>query len=267
MNFLKRVCGKFVRYRSLFAAYRDEQTVFIYQMGKVGSTSLEHVIPGGIHIHAFYLDNHTCPIRKKGLAGFGLMALMYWGEQQLLALLLRWVFKRRKFTKIITLVRDPIERNISMFFHDIDAYLFAAHTNCMRTRQAPLMTRSQSTKLLTDVFNHDFDHHYPLTWFDREFLKTTGIDIFATPFDKSLGYSQVSTEKYQILCVDTKRLKSHTDKISSLIGRQVELTYQNQTSNKWYADVYHQFVLNYVTPEHILSDIQKSRYYQHFFDV
>jgi len=234
-------------------------------MGKVGSTSLEHSLPNAVHLHAFYSKNHTCPIRLKGLAKFGLKHFFYRMEQELVNLLLRKAFKQRSHTKIITLVRNPQARNISMFFHDLDAYLFAAHTNCLNTRKLPLPTRCQNSEILFDIFNQEFDHDYPLTWFDREFLPMTGINIYDHEFDKENGFTYAQSNSVEVICICTDKLKSSVKQIAEFVGKEIVLTNVNQANEKWYGDIYQDFIQSYELPAAQQEEINNSQYYQHFF--
>lgn len=266
MNLFQWIKHRYTQYKELLALYSNEETVFIYQMGKVGSTTLEHSLPNAVHIHAFYSKNHTCPIRLKGLAKFGLEYFTNRFKQELINYFLRRVFKARKHTKIITLVRKPIERNISMFFHDLDAYLFAAHTNCLNTRSKPLPTRCQSADVLLDVFEQEFDHNYVLNWFDEEFAVMTGIDIYDYPFDSEKGYCLIKQGNFEVLCLRTDKLNQNTVIISEFTGRSIELLSVNKAQDKWYAEVLEQFIQIYKPSDKLTMPIEKSKFFKHFFN-
>ena len=267
MKLLQGIKRRLTRHKTLLALYADKNTIFIYQMGKVGSTTLEQCVPNAVHIHAFHSKNHTCPVRLKGLAKFGLKHFFYRLEQELLNYLLRRTFKRRKHTKIITLVRDPIARNISMFFHDLDAYLFAAHTNCLNTRKRPLPTREQSMATLKEVFEQEFDHCYSLTWFDKEFLPMTGINIYQQPFDieNGVGYSQ--NNNIELLCLRSDKLRDNLHELQRFVGAEVILSSTNQAKDKWYGDIYQKFKLDYTPSAKLQNEIEKSQFYKKFFDL
>lgn len=254
------------RYRNLLDKYKSPETIFVYQMGKVGSTSLELSIKSAVHIHAFYSRNYTCPIRLKGLAKFGVKHFFYRMEQELVNYLLRKAFKQRSHTKIITLVRDPQARDISMFFHDLDAYVFAAHTNCLNTRKMPLPTRNQNADILIDIFNHEFDHEYSLNWFDNEFLPMTGIDIYSYSFNKEAGFSLVENDKTSVLCIRTDKLSKCTEQLEQFTGDDIELNWENKAQDKWYESIYHQFKSIYKTTDGLLIKQKSSKFYKHFFD-
>ncbi len=266
IRLIKGVKRRFTRHKDLLDKYKASETIFIYQMGKVGSTSLEHSLPSAVHIHAFYSKNHTCPVRLKGLAKFGLKHFFYRAEQELLGWLLRRTFKKRRHTKIITLVREPQARNMSMFFHDIDAYLFAAHTNCLDSRKLPLPTRCQHSSVLVDIYNQEFDHDYVLHWFDNEFLPMTGINVYDNSFDKEQGFSHLKCDSVEVICIRTDKLKYCMAEVSKFVGQEVILDNVNQANEKWYGDIYQNFISSYKLPEAQKEKINRSQFFRHFFD-
>lgn len=243
----------------------DDNAIFIYQMGKVGSTSLENSVENAVHIHAFYAKNHTCKVRQAGLDKFGLRSLIYRAERTFFEFLARKAFKRRTQTKIVTLIRKPEERNMSMFFHDIDAYLFSAHTNCISTRKRPIPTRSQSTALLTKVYDEEFDHYYPLNWYANEFEPMTGVDVFSQPFNKEKGYNIIEQDNVSVLCIRTDKLNDLIPVLEAFIGQCVNIKNDNKAESKWYSEIYRNFKNEYELPKAVKHKLKTSQFYQHFF--
>ena len=264
-KFIQGVNRRLSRHKALIQRYKNEDTVFVYQMGKVGSTSLEKTIPNAIHVHAFYNANHTCPVRLKGLAKFGVKHFIYRLEQELMAYLLRRAFRSRRNTKIVTLVRNPQARNISMFFHDLDAYLFSAHTNCVNSRKAPLATRNQNPEILKEIFETEFDHDYPLNWFDREFKAMTGIDVYQYSFDKEKGYAHIKSGTFDVLCLRTNVLNNSVELLSEFLSEGVTLVSENTAEQKWYSSAYAEFKANYQYPKEMTDKIETSPFFKHFF--
>ena len=240
MKFIQGIKRRLLRHKKLIERYANEETVFIYQMGKVGSTTIENSIKNAVHF-------------------------IYRIEQGILAFILRAAFKKRKKTKIVTLVREPIKRNISMFFHDLDAYLFMAHTNCLNSRNMPLPTRNQSLDLLTEVFNQEFDHEYPINWFDKEFKPMTGINIYETAFDIDKGCSFIKNKGIEVLCIRTDKIKNCINELSRFVNEEVDLSFENQAELKWYGDLYQQFKSQYRLPNNKEQSIKQSKFYRHFF--
>ncbi|MBQ4849229.1 putative capsular polysaccharide synthesis family protein [Pseudoalteromonas sp. MMG012] len=252
-------------YKALYKKYHDPNSVFIYQMGKVGSTALEQSIDNAIHIHNFYSRTHPCSLRLKGLAGFGWRYYCKRLEQELELLIKRLAFRARAHTKIITLVRPAQERNVSMFFHDLDCYLYALYSNCDRTSTPPLATRTQDPAVLIKAFETHYDHSYPLTWFDYEFKKMTGIDIYAENFDKERGVMYRKNNKYDVMCIDIKQLRDCEKPLSTFLNQTVVLDGANQADHKWYGVLYRQFKKEYVPATQLVKLLSNSKYTAHFF--
>jgi hypothetical protein len=252
-------------YRALYKKYHDPKSVFVYQMGKVGSTALEQSIDNAIHIHNFYSKNHPCLLRLKGLAGFGWRYYFKRLEQELELFIKRLAFRKRKHTKIVTLVRPALDRNISMFFHDLDCYLYALYSNCDRTSFPPMATRTQDTHVLMKAFEMHYQQSYPLTWFDNELKKMTGLDIYAQPFDMTKGLVTVSNTKCEVMCLDINVLPSSTGLLSAFIGQSIVLSRENQAQSKWYGSLYKQFKNEYIPSTELTQLLKNSKYSTHFF--
>ncbi|MHA7865789.1 putative capsular polysaccharide synthesis family protein, partial [Flagellimonas marinaquae] len=133
------------------------RTVLVYQMGKVGSSSVNHsigaVYPGYcFQIHRFSSDHR------------------YIGE------VYRQYYQNKIPLKIISMVREPIERNISAFF---------------QWNKSINSTEFQKEKVdmegLMASFLEKFNHQRPLEWFDKNIYKHFNIDVFNREFPER-GY-------------------------------------------------------------------------------
>lgn len=67
---------------------------------------------------------------------------------------------------VVTLVRDPIARNISWFFEKFGLEVLQ---NNLRNEQIYLL------------FMENINHKYPLTWFDKVFRLATQLDVYVHP--------------------------------------------------------------------------------------
>ncbi|MCV5836652.1 putative capsular polysaccharide synthesis family protein, partial [Escherichia coli] len=82
------------------------------------------------------------------------------------------MLKRNQDVRIISLVREPIGRNISMFFQSLPFWMAEKYLN------DDSAIRSERPQLLQEAFEEHMNHHYPLEWFDNEIKTLTGIDVF-----------------------------------------------------------------------------------------
>ena len=97
--------------KKVIKMYRNK--IFIYQMGKVGSTSLEESIENSVHMHTLY-SNSECWVREAQL--WGLLSPLQKIKRYVGSKLDRMIIRSNNEVKIITLVRDPVARDVSMFF-------------------------------------------------------------------------------------------------------------------------------------------------------
>lgn len=229
-------------------------TLFLYQMGKVGSTALERALPNALHMHSLF-QNPPCPARQAlssrgGFSGF---------RRRLSDAAKVRIIRSRPKTKIISLARDPLDRNIAMFFQDLHFWLSAY------IEKYPYRMRDEGQELLIDAFNEMFPHSYPSTWFDRELKQLTGIDIFEHPFDRTQGYSVINSGPYELLLLRSEQLSNLLPVVSDFVGFEVVLAEVNRGDAKWYGAAYRQFKADYQPSLSMQVLLSESQYSQHFF--
>ena len=148
--------------------------IVVYQMGKVGSVTICESLRAArlgrpvVHVHYLTPDGirnaMLCNIDAKGLYS----PMRSWTS--------RYVRHRldhnleKGIWTVISLVREPVARNISAFFEN----LANTHQDLGSDRQQPgdLIARLQMRFLET------YNHRVPLTWFDDEVKPTFGIDVY-----------------------------------------------------------------------------------------
>jgi hypothetical protein len=136
---------------------------------------------------------------------------------------------------IITIVRDPVIRNLSSFWHR-QAYYMSPHVRRI----------NPSIELKTQFFLKLFRHDYILTWFDDEFKQNIGIDIYK---DKSNNVIIFKTEELN------KNFEEFTLKY---FNTKISLTY-SERDLKPYAGM-----LDYL-PEEYFHKMYNSKYSKHFY--
>ena len=240
------------------AKYTDK-SLLIYQMGKVGSSSLEASLPNGVQVHDFYY-NPPCYVHRK---------IAYSGVWKYCLHRSSLIFKRnlyrfRKEVKIITLIREPVSRNISMFFQSLPYWVIEYQTG-IATNGVGVGARYEGDEFLQQCFQSVFPHDYPSDWFDVEFYKFTGIDVYAQSYDKDVGYKTYKNGRYNVLLIDMKRLNELSNVVSEFVGQEVVLQDKNKATNKWYAPFYPAFKKAIASDEAYNRKMESTKYYQHFY--
>jgi len=225
--------------------------VLVYQMGKVGSQSVNYaLLEIGFFpvVHFHYLKD----LKREKKHHYIWVAY---------ALALEWPIK------VITLVRDPVARNVSSFAHDFSSY-FGSNM------------QDHSLQKLGNKF-WVWDRHFDgINWFDKEFKNVLGVDIYDCPFDKEAGfsiyrsrdskikYNQGLTQKnFEILIMKIElRNEIREDIIKEFLNiTEFSQKYYNVASDRSYKGNYQEFVQWVKFPQSYLNEQYNSKFTQHFY--
>lgn len=236
----------------------NKEIVLIYTMGKVGSSSLENNIPGSFHLHSLY-NNPPNPLHWE-LRNYGLFRKISIRFRNAVR---RYIYSRAKSVKIISIVRDPLDRNISMYFQALPFWLSVAQSG-YKTK-SHIDSRKEGFDVIVQSFENYYNHQYCLTWFDKELKRFSGIDVYSRKFDKENGVDIFQNGKYECLILSLEKLNNSSSIISEFLGRNVNISSENSGERKWYADIYRKFKTDYKPSEKLNRLIYNSKYYCHFF--
>lgn len=158
--------------------------ILIYQMGKVGSDTIQNSLLKQVDhpiYHLHYFENAS----DSGFSGFA------------------------NRVKIITLVRDPIAREMSAFFHAVRTKNFSYKLETDRWIAAQSLikiykSQNKRKEYLSNYFlkfvNQTFD------WFDTEMKRNLNFDIYSSFFSKEKGYQISSQDDFDLLAIKLEHL-------------------------------------------------------------
>lgn len=220
----------FKKIRNNLKKYKAKDFFLIYQMGKVGSSAIESSLSNSVNIHTLY-NNHPCPYNHS----IGYLGLYKWFSEKLYCRVKKLIFLFRKETKIITIYRAPLERNISMFMQDYCFWYASAMKNGV------INGKMEGSDLPAKIFKSEFDHLYPFNWFEKELKQLTGFNVF--DFKDNLqqhGFLIKKQGKFKILVINYNYLDSVFDEseVVDFIGKKISLANTNSAGDKWYSSVY-----------------------------
>jgi glycosyltransferase involved in cell wall biosynthesis len=238
--------------------------IVIYQMGKVGSktiqASLEKLnLPNKIyHTHFLSWSNiKQIEDHYSSIPGTNVRLDHCKDIRSLIdstAGNIRW--------KIITLVRDPVTRDISDVFENIK-------------RDLPHVTNVDPESAFNDISSHilktfaDFNEStdYACTWFDKEIKDVFNFDIYANDFNKSTGYQIYRVQDADILLIRLEDLsRCCHDAFREFLGvPDFSMVKDNVGEKKWYQGLYRRVLDSISIPDSDLERIYKSRYCRHFY--
>lgn len=259
---------------------RQKQLVIVFQMGKVGSTGLVS------SLQAAALKMPVLQVHALTQQGINALEKLYFGDklsifqESLLPetkhLLLSHYLRKALHSKcdeyewkLITLVRDPVARNVSEFFYSVDTNKHKPYLPDFYDRHAAnTITTEELIRRFQDVFHVDSpEFQLPLRWFDRELAAVTGIDVYASQFPKEKGYVRHRAGGFDVLLLKLEHLGRCSRKaIKEFLGLpDFHLLEANLASRKRYYPVYKDFIQSISLPDSYLSRADCSKYARHFY--
>ncbi len=236
--------------------------IVVYQMGKVGSSSVFHSLVDlkldvpVYHLHILedfdemaYIVSHVDPNREVAPrmleTGRAIRREMAENPQQ------GWNF--------ISLVRLPIPRQISAFFESA-IFIFPKF-------QERMNAGNLHGDELADFFLYQFKEEWPLWWFEKQMHQPFGIDVYATLFDKARGYQLYKHNNVHLLLMRLEDLNrvagAAMDEFFHIPNFQ--LTNKNVGEQKFYRELYREFLDALKLPSAYVDKWHNSRYAKHFY--
>ncbi|MEM0986152.1 MAG: putative capsular polysaccharide synthesis family protein [Pseudomonadota bacterium] len=201
------------------------RTPIVYTMGKVGSSAISAAIRQSgrvVHdIHTLNDDALLAGMRKaldKGqFPNPHICVSMAWKSREI-SVPQRCVY--------ISLVRDPIARNISAYFQNLGTFIDTLEAG----------TDSEAEDLFVDFMDR-YPHFFPVKWYEREYAQHLGIDVFQGRFRHQAGYQLSHHERIVIFKTDTPdEVKSSV--LTRVLGFTVDVRPTHASADKDYADDY-----------------------------
>lgn len=253
------------------SACGENSPVIVFQMGKVGSTTVFRSLKSfcaGIEVY----HCHRLSLFRKHLRHHGDTAGPIAGRARKVAAekdrnervaqgieLVERISRGDRFD-VITLVRDPVARNVSAFFEKGEKHL------------SQILDRYAASGIgaaeLTGVFLDDWDgHHLPLHWFDREVKKVFDIDVYAEPFPHDAGHRTYSTTGSRLLVLRLEDLdRCGPRAIGDFLGiHGFRLRTANAGLRKPYRRAYEDFLRSVELPAEYLDRTYQSKFARHFY--
>lgn len=246
---------------------RDPGAWVVFQMGKVGSTTVSDSLEALADRPHVY---HTHFLTPSGIE---------WAEDQyrsnfsrthtLPAHVIDSILLRERLDagaslgwRVVTLLRDPVARNLSSFFQTM--YLDRPDVDVTNTSDAAVAGLHRS-------FLESFDHDFPLRWLDEELGASLGVDPYAAVDDGSGGAFVLDAKGSRpgLLILKLELLKTAgAAALGKFLGRpEVRLSDANTAESKDYGPLYRRFMDTLELPESYLDRMYDSRMARHFYDA
>lgn len=252
-----------------------EPPLVVYQMGKVGSTSIVESLKASsldmpiFHVHCLtdegidYIDSvYKQEFSVRGsIPGHLFDSLYLRKSMKNMDDSTRW--------KVVTLVRDPIAQHLSSFFQLIRVARIG-HQQWQLTSAAndfEMDIDLSNIDQLIAIFLKEGGYDRALDFFNSEFKTAFDFDIFETQFPCSRGYQIYSTQYADILLMRLEDASMCAGEAFQkfLNIEDFQLADQNMGDQKEYAELYAAFKRAIVFSDSYLDKIYGSKLARHFY--
>lgn len=237
--------------------YKYHKPILVFTMAKVGSLSIYFSLKKAskkypvFHIHS--LSEKEVNINNKLCFDNGI----YPGSKSPVFLINKSIIKKEKPYKIICLFRDPIDRNISAFFDAFELYVGVT----------PNKFRGEFSDL-EKLYYEKLPHEYCINWFERQLYESTGIDVYASDFEKAIKYKLLNNgNNVELLLMNSDIRDNLKEKLISNFCDLPEFKLKNinRSIDKEYSKLFSDFKNQIKFSNEYLQSQYESKYATHFF--
>jgi len=221
----------------------NEERLFIYNMGKVGSVSFQVAIrqQGLRSLHGHWIQTEKNEFNTHKLE---LVKKIQKGDHD------DW--------KVISPIREPMSRNISAFFERISIY----DSDYVNLKYRPEMV---------ERFIKNYNYKWPDIWFKEELGKVFKFNPYQEPFDHKAGYHIYDTKYGEVLVIrleDADRIVPEV--FEEFLGLEgVQMAHSNSLANKHGGTIVEEIYTDFLEETKFSSDyldkVYSLKYAKHFY--
>lgn len=166
---------------------------------------------------------------------------------------------RHRNWHLVTVFREPVARNLSVFFLSIEAFI----PDFFRRHRAGTLSHQD----ILDVFLERFPHDQPLRWFDEEVRDVFGIDVYQHAFPTDKGYQIIRDDGLALLLIKVETLNAcYQDAFAEYLGLRIpELKQTHVTERDPTYSMYGDFIANVALPENYIDRMYRSKFATHYY--
>lgn len=245
-----------------FYNFKKKPPVIILTPGKVGSSSVYYTLKKKLNKNYVF---HIHYLSKQGIEKSNNSHLKSDRKSLPLHLLISKILYKKLMKydgqlNIITLIREPISREISGFFQNIDF-----HKNDLEGKNL-LINDFETLKKINKILPNS--QKSITNWIKTELLNNFEIDIYSSNYPKEIGFKIFKKEQFNLLLTRMEDLDSSfksSTKVFFKLDKGIELENYNVGNNKYYSKTYKQLKNKININDDALNSIIKSQYVQHFY--
>ena len=252
-----------------------KRMILVFQMGRVGSNSALLAIQRSLYLEEQGKDCHF-EVQKTTEIGdtiilhsHSVTAALSWATRNRTAL---WRARLGLPLKMICPIREPIARNVSIFFFKYVGSRPNLVTNADLGELKELFLEDNrpghsKTRRPAPANDRLTEHQFTLDWFDWHFRPLTRIDVYKHPFPIDRKWQIYNRGRVEVLLYRNDLKNSEqAELISGFLGIKLdEIKPIHQGKDKVYAELYSRFRESVKLPEQYIGRMHNSRFAQHFW--
>jgi hypothetical protein len=215
-------------------------TTFLYNMGRVGSNSINRAL----------YDNGVNTLHAHWLSGEFPEAEFATTKEKIVRLLQK---DEAPPLKIIVPIREPMARNLSAFVFNSIKYGISG--------------RQETPEELQSLFIERYNIHFPDLWFERELMKNLSFDPFKKKFNYRKGYKFYRAGKHKLVILRLENAERAFPKIAKkFLGiRGASLPHKSNLETKKYIGAKYKKLKELTYPKDFVERVYNLKYVSHFY--
>ncbi len=216
----------------------------VYTMGKVASSSVAGaIVRAGLRCHDIHTLNTQLLLKQ---ARDRLDRGQYPPNHVCVTMAWQNEIRNARRCIYVSMVRDPIARNLSAYFQKL--HVGGDSLNAAEASVA--------------AFRATYPHLLPIHWFDKEFKRFLGIDIYDIPFDKARRFAV--TERFLLMRTDLDDAEK-SRLLSAALGAKIDVERENDSARKPYSSIYQSVLESTKFPAAFVEAMYSTKFARHFW--
>lgn len=242
-----------------------KQTVLIFTVGKVGSSSIYSTCLANENIDAYHLHHISPQALQAQSAAFVNNPEMMHDHLKTALLLAERKALQNENLKVINLVRDPVSRSLSHFFQD---YFAPSSMNLKNLLQQ--IDEFGEEKMATEIikmFLAKSRHLEPFNWVKTELSYILQDEPYKHPFNKDDGYNIIENKNVSLLTLQCEiDDKQKLNAVSEFLDLSFDdIVTSNITGDRNVGNIYKKVKSLMKLPTEYLDMMYKNEYCEHYY--
>jgi len=261
-RYLSGIVNFFYKQKIHFLDFLNNPPVIILNPGKVGSASVYYTLKRQLSYNVFHIHY----LSEKGIEESKRLHLSSDRKSLPLHLIVSQLLRKKLKSyngkvNIITIVREPISREISAYFQNTEFFKSTIENKRLE------VDVNKTIEILNKIFDKDICHNLK-HWFDQEIKSEFDVDVFSEPFNENDGYNIYRNNKCNLLLLKMETMnKVFPTAIKEFLNleKPIPLIESNIGEDKFYADSYKLIKKQFRLEKEIINKIIESNYFQFFY--